>query len=857
MLLLDYILERLPLHPQQRAELQHKRGFSEATINAGRFASTGPHVSPVLLEAGERYGIDTSVDAGVLLVGRSGKPRVWQHFTEPGGVIIPYFDGGKCVMLRPHKFTPPQLQPQVYWCRDNYDGQRVAILAESEFKARAAEQYGYQAFGVPGISSFGTAYFEVLARGIIDRGIRDVVVLFDNEDKISPDSPRYKKMAKDRWETVFWAYCMARQINEHNQVLRARVGWIPDQYRDDSRKADIDGMLAAGVPRDAFAAIVDGAAQPQAFFDNLPGEAQQQLGKRIKRRFEEAGKSRLMKVGGRYIWITDDGNVPVSNFMAEYVATLVGEDNTHTYEIKLLNVSGREGRIVVSSRESSDHKRFRELCMTQGLFFWNGNVETLQAVLESIVPEEERLIRLRPAVVGWDEGLQHYLFSNCAVNGNGEVIEYEEDGTIILNNERWRLEAEGDLPELEYRHTGTMWKQQDLWDVAYRLKENFGKEDVVLALAWMCATALKPWLFGLYSAFPILFVFGRKSSGKSRLMKWLTRIFFNTDQGSTDTLVSQNTGAFLRNRASQMPYLPLWLDEWRNNDQTLRHLDVLRGIYDHSSAGISGGTIGTNKVFKLKCALAICGEDEPADPTGALNERLAIVRLSDRFDGKHYEYFEQLQYSFDGIFVSLLRDRENLVARIRAEFDQIEAVYRKRRVSSRVVLNYAMLHAVSKVVLGWEFSEDLVDELFAGIAREAEETHPVVEMLQAVADNWPRIGDINLTGAMIVRVSGRLGRPALLFNLQRCWDAYAQHAGRVRTVGMARTTMRRIVQNTEWISDQMIIKLDRHSARMHEIDLDLAPDDLRIIANNVAQDDMRFLLTSRYGGDNGVLCDTE
>lgn len=852
MLLLDYLLEQLPLLAEDREMLRRKRGFSDATIDAGKFRSCGQHVKPIFMEAAERYGLDTVAAHGLVMTSRNGqRSYVWHRFVESGNIIIPYFNDGACTMLRPHKWTPPGVVPQVYFTHQRYDQQRITVMAESEFKARASEQYGFPAFGLPGISSFGGAYFEGLAKTLLDRGVHNVVVLFDNEDKSSPKSPRYKKTAKDRWETPFWAYSMARQLNEFNERFNARVAWIPNRFRDESGKADIDGLLAAGVGIDEYAGIVQTAKTPQAFFDGLPAEAQQQLGRRIARRFEQAGRSRLHKSGGRYLWIDGENDAqPVSNFTAEYVASIIDEEGNHSWDLKLVNTLGREARIICSGRDAADHRRFRELCANQGLFFWSGKNDSLQEMLTLLVPEDERVVRVKPAFVGWDEDLEHYLFTNCAVTGSGDVVEYQDDGTIPLNGENWRLVGDGDLPEIEYKHGGTTWNTEGLHDLAVKLHENFGVEDVVMALAWMCAACLKPWLFPINRTFPILFIFGQKSSGKTRLMQWLSRIFF---ESGSETLISQNSGAFIRNRAAQMPYLPLWMDEFRNSDQSMRHMDMLRGIYDHSNTGISGGTIGTNKVFNLKCGLVISGEDEPDDPRGALNERMVTVRLKDKPTSLHFNLLEQLQHSFNGIFVSLLRNRGTIVERIKAEYDRLEAGYRTRGVSGRVVMNYALIHAVAAVVLDWRFSDDVIDGLFQTIRGDNAETNPLLEVLSAVAVNWPMMGDMRLNTFMAARISHSTGKPTLVFNVGRCWEAYAVHAGRTRQKVHSRITVRRLAENTPWVSEEYPSKVGGTSIRVREIDLDHAPSDLTLIANTIADDSVRILLSQRYGNEQGIL----
>lgn len=856
MSVLNFIFDHLQLFDTDRAMLRRKRGFTDAQIDDMQVGSTGNYLRDVLMEASTRYGLDTCIAAGLFTKQRGGfKP--WYRYLDTGNVIIPYFHGDEIVMLRPHKYTPTGQGVQPYFCRAEYNQRAVTIGAESEFKARAAEAYGYQAFGIPGISSFSGQHFNDLLTRLRDRGIRNIVWLFDNEDKSSPESPRFKKLARDRWDTPFWAYVMARQCNEAREAIYSRVAWIPDRYRDKTDyKADIDGLLAAGVPEAEFAAIVDAAVDPPQFLEQLPEEALAVINRKVLKRFEEGAGQRLSKSQGRYMYATEEGPRVVSNFTAEYVCTLQDRDGQRSYELRLTNVNGQVASIRATAKEYTDTRKFRTLVGGPGLFWWSGRDDGLQEMFDSVVPAEEKIVNLRERSIGWDEELEHYFFTNCAVDGHGNVVEYQADGSVAIDGQLWRIaDTVGDLPELHFAAGGTVTDAKGRAELARLLHENFNLEEAVLALAWMCAAALKPWVFPINRTFPILFVFGRKGSGKTRLMQWLTRIFFNRDKGSTDVLMGQATAPFIRNRATQTPYLPFWMDEYRNQEHIMRHLDMLRGIYDHSSAGISGGAIGTNKQFSMRCALAISGEDVPNDETLALNERMITVRLHDKPDGRHFNMLEQLQYGFDGIFVGLLREREKLVPAIRAEYDRLVEAYRRRGPSGRVAINYAMLFAVARAAMGWAPSEDLVDKIFEGIRADERENDPVVEMLRVVGDYWPALGDIRLKHAAETKLDPETQRVVLVFNLQRCHDAYAVAHSRTRANIVPAVTMKRLVAGSQWAKPfGAATRVGGRPCKAWVVDLDHAPTDLQQVAHTITDDDsLKYLLEQRYGTEEGSL----
>lgn len=871
---LDEILAELRLTDADRDALGKKRGFTDDHVQHAQFKSGGAYVRDIVMRAAQRHGDDVCIQAGVMYATKSGRARVQAALLEDGRVIIPYFRGGLCVLLRPHQRQPAGKPIIPYMANDAwapdargaglmpytcYDPQRVAVLAEGEFKAQAARALGWQAFSVQGINQFAGAGFETLLEILEAYDIHSIVVLYDNENRSDPASPRYQSNAQMRYLTQYSAWRMAQMLGTNDRIrINARIGWIPDSWRDGSGKADIDGMLAAGCTPEQFALVIDGALSPERYIETLPPEAVALLNKKHARELGWNRDIRLLEKRGIYVYLTEEaGAREVSNFTAEYGGTRAHPDGTRTWVLDLTNSDGDTASLEVGGRDVADSKRFRAACTAKGKFFWSGRDQAIEDLFHLVLPPDERVVHMRPRSIGWDEQLRHWLFTNCAVDDAGRITEYDADGSIVLDGRRYAMiDDGGDLPEAHFAAGGTTWDKGALHDLARKLAENFDSDDVVLALAWMCAVVLKPWLFQINRTFPILFVFGRKGSGKTRLLQWLTRIFFNHDVGGTETLIGQNSAAFIRNRASQLSYLPLWLDEYRNSEASARHLDVLRGIYDHSGAGISSAQVGANKFFRLRCALAVSGEDEPDDPTGALNERMVSVRIPDKISGRHFGLIEQMQYGFDGIFLYLLRERGKLVPAIQARYEQLVERHRGAGAGNRVAINYAMVHAAADVLLGWSFSDSRIEQVFADIQAENDDSDPLTDMLVTAAAHMPRLGDLKLEGAMVVRHSTQTGNLCLLFNLRTCAQALALARSRAGQRAPSIRTLKKLMRNSVWIDrESRVYRINDRVARYHEADLDSAPQAVIEVAHNIADAAERSMLASRYAGDQGPLAD--
>lgn len=844
---LDYLLSRMGLTGEDRSMLRTKRGFTDATIDRARFVSGGVQVRRYVDDAADKFGADALVMLGLMRERSGSRASVWRRLLEPG-IIIPYFTNGHCTMLRPHKYTPRGQAPQPYFPNIEIQPDVHTVLAEGEFKAWAAIQYGYQAIAVPGISSFAGDYFDELQARIESAGIRYVTVLFDNEDKSTPGLPRYKADPRKRYDTQYYSYRMASRLADAGQGLTSvNVAWIPDRYRDATGKADIDGMLAAGVTVEEFDKVVEQALAPDAFLGAQPEEAQRILTARVRR---QSRHSQLLVGVNQYLLQSEEGAKVISNFVARYVCTFVSETGECSHELLLVNEDEDQQHVTLDSVQRTDWKRFRAAVATRGNFIWGGTNQALDQLWRLILPEKLRTVKLRSSI-GWDSEAQHYLFTNCVVDRNGTVFEYDDDGIAEVNGSAYKLVVGRDAPVVNFANSGSTWGPDSLRNLGKQLIENFGDESVAMALAWTCAVALKPWLFEFNRTFPILFVFGRHGSGKTRLCQWITRIFFNSSDPGSSTLIGQNSAAFIRNRAAQVRYLPFWLDEYRNNESSARHLDILRGIYDHTTVGISGGMIGTNRTFQLESAAMISGEDEPDDPTGALAERMVVVRIPDKIPGIHFQEIEQLQYSFDGIFVHLLRNREQLVTRIRQQYDQLLEKHRGMRVSQRTAINYALMHAVAKVVLGVELALDQVEKVFETIREDQAEKDALTEMILTCLYTYR--SDPFLRTVMEVGKS-TTGTPALNFNLHACHQVYATERRKSGQHITSRPTLKKLARSTPWVAvPDRVVRLHGKVMRVYQVNLDTAPEAILHMAYSIADEVTQAQLKARYGGDQGSL----
>lgn len=284
----DDIHERLTLTHADREMLRRKRGFTLPQIERGGFRSSNKEnrsrLAPILANWPESLLLKEGIASkdsktgeikiaaqlcGLGLEKRAdGKnPDKW-GWTEP--VLIPYFDlDGHVTSIRPHKgglsgktwmrehgyehafrHTDTRCNPYAargLWVQSE-EWERKCVITEAEFKANALDQHGIPAIGLPGIQMACNEVFrEKLVTMLRLARIREVIIVFDNEDKSHKPDPW------TRYEADAFARATCHFL--HSEGFLTSFTSLPDDWRIDG-KADWDGALTLGKTKADFEAVL-------------------------------------------------------------------------------------------------------------------------------------------------------------------------------------------------------------------------------------------------------------------------------------------------------------------------------------------------------------------------------------------------------------------------------------------------------------------------------------------------------------------------------------------------------------------------------------------------------------------------
>jgi len=121
---------------------------------------------------------------------------------------------------------------------------QFSVFVEGAFKGLALFQALWdKAFiaALPGIAMSKPSWGDILDIVEAVGQHRQVVVVFDNEDKSIQGKPKYQPDPLKRHDSEVWARYLAGRLNKEG--YNAKVGHLPNEWRDANGKADWDGAM--------------------------------------------------------------------------------------------------------------------------------------------------------------------------------------------------------------------------------------------------------------------------------------------------------------------------------------------------------------------------------------------------------------------------------------------------------------------------------------------------------------------------------------------------------------------------------------------------------------------------------------
>lgn len=435
---------------------------------------------------------------------------------------------------------------------------------------------------------------------------------------------------------------------------------------------------------------------------------------------DEYGANDYLKFGiwemdGTY-WSLDQKSkkVNISNFKMRILYHVETSDEEAYRLIEIKNIHGHSAVVKMNTDDFVSVGSFKKVVARKGNFIFKGSEPDL-CRLQDKLQREERPTKLVKQL-GWNRRGKFYAFANGIYDvADNCFLMVDEYGIVehrVLDKENVSHPQNYFIPALSKIFA----EKEDLFanDKKFVLKKSeigfstwakqycqvYGKQGE-LGLAFYLMAIYSDIIFrDMGRRFPLLFVYGKRGTGKGTLIGSLLRLFGDgQDQlmlGGASTVVG-----FMR-KFAQFCNAIVWLDEYKNNLKA-NYIESLKNVYDRIGyeRGKKDNTFQTESTPILSACI-LSGQEMPTiEP--ALFTRNILVSLTEtkRTEAAKEQYRKLLDMEdagLSGITVDLLKHREYIDANFKdvyvREQKNLAREINNNEVDDRLIINYAALMAI-------------------------------------------------------------------------------------------------------------------------------------------------------------------
>jgi len=813
------VVENLSLSQKDRESLSIKRGFSDDVIDKMMFKSCD---ETYLEMYKDRFEFLENEDIRYKL--KSGK------------IIIPFFnDYGEVEFFRPHHDFIKGLGSQIYvpyaFDRLMFNKPETLVITEGEFKAVASCVMGIPAISVPGISSFVGTKFGELVSVLKKIDAKNIVICFDKEIKDDPKLEKYKPDFTKRYDTEYYAIVTGlKLIKELAMVDRIKIAELDKSWMVDG-KIDIDGFLASGRNHKLYRDKIDEALTPKKFQFSLkmPKAHASFLNRRIDAEFYCGPIVRSFK---SYFYRKGDDLVPLTNFVMK-ISNNLQTDEEVVRVCKLVSDYGESPYFKLKAEHMTGKSAFMKQCYSLGDFQYMGDDNQIRHLWDYVFKHQKGREVFELDHYGYIEEVDSWVFANGSYdNKTGAFTPIDEEGILWINDIGYRLPEQGttglrppsvpapvsqlsiSYKELEINLMEALLPDEEL----RRTNQHFFARFI---LGWIFAIPFMPDLIKgpARDGFPLLFIYGRASSGKTTLANWVNSFFGIS--GSKGIQVS-STKVGIQNACARYSMLPLWLDEYRNNERTADKNDLFRSVYDRASA-IKGSKIqGKVREYPLRSTLMISGEEYPND--AALNTRCVTVPLFYKRVNvsKAFVWIETHKEQFVELLSDLFTRRSEIYPNIVNNIRRFNELFTSNKITNRIGKNFAIVSGAADALLGQnnDYDNFIVQWVKDYEAARNDESSVSVFFQDLTTGLINRTFDC--TFAKIMEKHNNEGY--LLINLKAAYAIWENFCKRNRSeTPMKFDVIEKWISTQDWCLSKTRARIGDVQMRAHRIDLSFSP----------------------------------
>lgn len=200
---------------------------------------------------------------------------------------------------------------------------------------------------------------------------------------------------------------------------------------------------------------------------------------------------------------------------------------------------------------------------------------------------------------------------------------------------------------------------------------------IAIGIGWMKAVLWSKMFYEKKKFFPILMYHGKYSGGKSVFANWLMSMVGLRDCNPEMISERGTTEVALARKLDYYSSLPVFVDDYRNDDSGQRFHTFFRGVFDRTSPtkGLKEEH-GVRRV-RIRGCLLLTGETCPTDP--ALLSRLISIELTRQERSERYfKELRAIEPKFACIGLDWLRTRVKSFPEFIGKYEEIEGILSKK-----------------------------------------------------------------------------------------------------------------------------------------------------------------------------------
>ena len=438
----------------------------------------------------------------------------------------------------------------------------------------------------------------------------------------------------------------------------------------------------------------------------------------------------------KYIFKIKNSHVEGSNFVLRPLFHIQGLNSKRMFE--MINDVGYKTVIELPQKDMISLQAFNLAVESQGNFLFlagDAELKKLKKFLYETTDSCKEVIQL-----GWqNDGF--YAFSNGVVVKNN-FIEADNLGIVKVRESKYYLPAFSDIYKGESRLY--VFERQfryipgriEIEEIAKLYEKVYGDNGIISFMFYL-SSLYRDIVFYSAKAFPILFLFGAKGTGKTAQAISLLQFFGALSSGPN---INSTTKAALADHLGATCNSIQHVEEYRNDIDTEKR-EMLKGAWD--GTGRSRMNMDKDKkkeTTHVDCAVMVSGQQMPTADEALFTRVLFLCFTKDTFTDEESKAFNRLRdieaTGLTHITSKLQEHRDAVKSKFQHTYKKVMDEMQQNagtQVQERLIKNWATIQAIYSIILQFESLHWTVEKTFDVVLK---------MMLRQSADvsNWNEVG---------------------------------------------------------------------------------------------------------------------